>query len=248
VKVADLAPVGKIDKTKQIATRESDRGVPWVSTCPSWLILDTEPNWFSGFRNAWVAVNTLRQMTRIDTQNIVLAGLSSGAYSLTALMNTRFRNQQIKNFPEYRKPLHQAFFAFVAIIGSQACPPKELGRRPMLFVGGDQDLKRLDGGLTRIELQKKVFDVLKNGGCDVRFIMQPGVGHEWSSSTYPDVRQWLYQKVPVFQKIHLLHKRLEKASNERAKHRIHQRIASSWLDIEAVRQSRQAIQSPQTRR
>ncbi len=201
----------------------------------------TNPGWASGYRNAIVAVKKLQKITKIDTRSVVLAGLSSGAYSLTALMNPGFRSRCAKTYPEYRKPLHQAFCAFVAIIGGQACPPNELGRRPMLIVGGDQDLEMMPSGRIRFELQKEVFATLKQAGCDVQLIVQPGVGHEWSSQTYPDVRQWLYQKTPAFGKIRKLVRRLEKASSPNAKTRIYKQIASSWFDIEAVRQARKTL-------
>ncbi|MDZ4197728.1 MAG: hypothetical protein U1E27_00420 [Kiritimatiellia bacterium] len=128
---------------------------------------------------ALTGLQMLGQSTGIDLETILLAGFSSGAFSIT------------DNLTDDPKPW-QAFAGFCAIGGGAGTGQPKLGNRSVLFLMGEEDAQRRHGWL-----QEAVDALGKVRGNRVTVHKFPGVGHKWDAAMTPAILEWLKKDFPA---------------------------------------------------
>lgn len=120
---------------------------------------------------ALTAIQILYNSTRIDTDTVILTGMSSGAYSIT---------DNLKN-PKAWKP----FDGYCVIAGGSNTASAQIGSRPILFVMGQKDTLR-HGWMN------SAVNALKKANPEKLTVeMIPNAGHEWNKAMDEAIAKWL---------------------------------------------------------
>lgn len=152
----------------------------------------------------------LKNSTSIDEDTIILAGVSSGGYSITESIGCH--NTDI-------------FAGFCPIIGGQDNFGKvDIGDRAILFVAGEKDTQ-----YDRTGLIKKAYNILKRKNPNVELYIQKGVGHSWSAETYPVQKNWLFTKFPNLAKYKKWLDLAEKSEIPEVKKYFVDKVKNSWF-------------------
>ena len=131
-----------------------------------------------GSRIARHALQILGNSTRIDTNTIILAGVSSGAYSVTDNLTTR------------RAPW-EPFAGFCAINGGAETGVPRLDGRPVLLIMGENDTAARHGWRRDAEA------TLTRARANLTVRLVPGVGHNWGAALDAPMREWLTGAFPA---------------------------------------------------
>ncbi len=168
------------------------------------------------------ALQILSNSTAIDKNTIILAGMSSGAYSITDNLNS-VRTMKI-------------FTGFCAISGGSR-PKKgavhpQMRNKPIMFIMGSKDNQKFSshGNQSRIDWLNEAVAALKAKGCSkVKVVMEPGVGHSWSSNSYPKQKEWLYSEFSVSKKQNKLFEAAKNCKNPKMK-----KFYDQWINEQSM--------------
>ncbi|MFZ2658130.1 MAG: hypothetical protein WAX69_24570 [Victivallales bacterium] len=120
---------------------------------------------------ALTAIQILCNSTMIDTNTLILTGMSSGAYSITDNLKV----------PKAWKP----FGGYCVIAGGSDTASAQIASRPILFVMGQNDTLR-HGWMN------SAVSALKKANPDKLTVeMVPNTGHEWNKAMDEVIAKWL---------------------------------------------------------
>lgn len=155
-------------------------------------------------------LQVLKNSTAIDEETIILAGASSGGYSITESIGCD--NTDI-------------FAGFCPIIGGQDNFGKvEIGEKSILFIAGENDTQ-----YDRTGLIKKAYNALKSKNPNVKLYLQKGVGHAWSPQTYPVQKEWLFSEFTNLKKYKQWATLEKNAEDPEVKKYYGNKLNSSWF-------------------
>ena len=155
-------------------------------------------------------LQVLKNTTKIDEKTIILAGVSSGGYSITYSLGCK--NSDI-------------FAGFCPIIGgTDRCAKADIGNSSILFVAGENDTQ-----YDRTGLIKSAYNALKKKNPNVELFIQKGVGHSWSHDAYPVQKKWLFTNFANLAKYKKQHELVETSEYPAVKKYFADKIKNSWF-------------------
>lgn len=162
------------------------------------------------FKIAAHCLQILKNSTAIDEKTVILAGVSSGGYSITYSLGCR--NTDI-------------FAGFCPIIGgTDRCEKADIGDSSILFIAGENDNQ-----YDRTKLVKEAVKVLKKKNPNVKLYIQKGVGHSWDSQSYPVQKEWLFSKFENLAKYKRWLILAENSESPEVKKYFSEKIQKSWF-------------------
>jgi len=170
-------------------------------------------------RNAVYALDLLARQTKIDKSNAVLVNASTGDYDHQKLGNPAF--------------------ALYVPIGHLSWNDSEYMRkpvrRPVLWINpasGGVSVSALD------YLRKNRWDVTTITSDD-DFTKTPT-----SEVARAQIREWFYQRLPLFAEPYQLHQRIQTTPNAAGKLKLQTKLGKSWLDLPWIEEARKAVAEP----
>ena len=151
------------------------------------------------------ALQILGNTTAFDTNTVILAGVSSGAYNIT---------DNLRGHPRGWEP----FAGFCAIAGGSGTGSPRLGERSVLFLMGAGDESRHGWLMEGVDQLKQA----RTKNLTVHIV--PGVGHAWAPEMDPLIQEWLKTDFPLLARLErwraLLHSDLSNEAKE---------VVRSWM-------------------
>jgi len=163
-----------------------------------------------GFQNVMYVLKLLGKVAKFDSKSMVIAGFSSGAYNIS---------------DSYDSKNGKAFSGYILIAGGMGLNPSSVKKKAVLLIAGEKDTQKASQGKSRVSAQVSCYEKLKKAKANVALIMQKGVGHSWSQDYDEEVRDWFYEKLPLFSKHHAAYEKMKKTKSQSSK----KRYAKSYL-------------------